>query len=296
VRRLTAWATSGDIVVHALRLVLLLSAVSAHLVAAASEPPLPDKDRFVAEVRARLRTDRALQANYTFIERRQEIQVSKLGKVSADVTKSYEVYPSADPGFTYKRLIAVNGTPISQAELARNDEKHRRDLEHVASSPSERAKQQQDIEKNRREEREAIDELFRVYDIHLVGRETLAGYPTIVGTLDPRPDYQPRSDDGRMMKRFRGRVWAHEFDYQIVKVDLESVEDVTIGWGLLARLRKGAKVTLQRTKVNDEIWLPASLRVVGTGRTLMFRGFRIDSLTEWMGYKKFSVSTEENFK
>ena len=281
---------------HALRLVLLLSAVSAHLVAAASEPPLPDKDRFVAEVRARLRTDRALQANYTFIERRQEIQVSKLGKVTADVTKSYEVYPSADPGFTYKRLIAVNGTPISQAELARNDEKHRRDLEHVASSPSERAKQQQDIEKNRREEREAIDELFRVYDIHLVGRETLAGYPTIVGTLDPRPDYQPRSDDGRMMKRFRGRVWAHEFDYQIVKVDLESVEDVTIGWGLLARLRKGAKVTLQRTKVNDEIWLPASLRVVGTGRTLMFRGFRIDSLTEWMGYKKFSVSTEENFK
>ena len=281
---------------HALRLVLLLSAVSAHLVSAASEQPLPDKDRFVAEVRARLRTDRALQANYTFIERRQEIEVSKLGKVSADVTKSYEVYPSADPGFTYKRLIAVNGTPIPQAELARNDEKHRRDLEHVASSPSERAKQQKDIEKNRREEREAIDELFRVYDIHLVGRETIAGYPTIVGTLDPRPDYQPRSDDGRMMKRFRGRVWAHEFDYQIVKVDLESVEDVTIGWGILARLRKGAKVTLQRTKVNDEVWLPASLRVIGTGRTLMFRGFKIDSVTQWFDYKKFSVSTEENLK
>jgi hypothetical protein len=281
--------------VHALRLTVLLS-LSAHLVAWSSEQPLPDQDHFVAEVRARLRMDRALQANYTFIERRQEIEIGKLGKVSAGVTKTYEVYPSANPGFTYKRLIAVNGTPISPAELARNDEKHRHDLEHVASSPSERAKQQQDIEKNRREEREAIDELFHVYDIRLVGRETLAGYPTIMGTLEPRPDYQPRSDDGRMMKRFRGRVWAHEFDYQIVKVDLESVEDVTIGWGLLARLRKGAKVTLQRTKVNDEIWLPASLRVVGTGRTLIFRGFQIDSLTEWTGYKKFSVSTEENFK
>jgi hypothetical protein len=281
--------------VHALRLAVLLS-LSAHLVASSSAQPLPDEHHFIAEVRARLRMDRALQANYTFIERRQEIEISKLGKVSADVTKSYEVYPSADPGFTYKRLIAVNGAPISQAELARNDEKHRRDVEHVAASPSERAKQQQDIEKNRREEREAIDELFRVYDIHLVGRETLAGYPTIVGTLQPRPDYQPRSDDGRMMKRFRGRVWAHEFDYQIVKVDLESVEDVTIGWGVLARLRKGAKVTLQRTKVNDEIWLPASLRIVGTGRTLIFRGFKIDSLTEWMDYKKFSVSTEENLK
>jgi hypothetical protein len=281
--------------VHALRLAVLLT-LSAHLVAWSSDQSLPDQDHFVAEVRARLRMDRALQANYTFLERRQEIDISKLGKVSAEVTKLYEVYPSADPGFTYKRLIAVNGTPISGAELARNDEKHRRDLERVASSPSERAKQQRDIEKNRREEREAIDELFRVYDIRLVGRERLAGYPTIVGTLEPRPGYQPRSDDGRMMKRFRGRVWAHEFDYQIVKVDLESVEEVTIGWGLLARLRKGAKITLQRTKVNDEIWLPTSLRIVGTGRTLIFRRFTIDSLTEWSDYKRFSVSTEENLK
>jgi hypothetical protein len=282
--------------VHALRHVLLLSLVSAHLFGAASERPLPEKDQFVAEVRARLRSDRALQANYTFVERRQEIEVSKLGKVSANVTKTYEVYPSADPGFTYKRLIAVNGKAIPADELARNDEKHRKDLERAAASSSERAKRQQDVERNRREEREAIDELFRVYDIHLVGRETLAGYPTIVGTLDPRADYQPRSDDGRMMKRFRARVWVHEFEYQLVKIDLESVEDVTIGWGLLARLRKGAKVTLQRTKVNDEVWLPASLHVVGTGRTLIFRGFKIDSLTEWMDYKKFSVRTEENCK
>jgi len=281
--------------VHALRLAVLLS-LSAHLVAWSSEQPLPEKEQFVAEVRARLRMDRALQANYTFTERRQEIEISKLGKVSADVTKTYEVYPSADPGFTYKRLIAVNGTPIPPAELVRNDEKHRRDLERLASSPSERAKQQRDIEKNRREEREAIDELFRVYDIRIVGRETLAGYPTIIGTLDPRPDYQPRSDDGRMMKRFRARVWVHEFEYQLVKVDLESMEDVTIGWGVLARLRKGAKVTVQRTKVNEEIWLPASLRIVGTGRTLIFRGFKIDSRTEWSDYKKFSVSTEENLK
>ena len=281
---------------HALRHVLLLSLVSAPLLAAPSERPLPEKDQFVADVRARLRSDRALQANYTFTERRQEIEVSKLGKVSADVTKTYEVYPSADPGFTYKRLIAVNGKAIPADELARNDEKHRKDLERAAASSSERAKRQQDVERNRREEREAIDELFRVYDIHLVGRETLAGYPTIVGTLDPRPAYKPRSDDGRMMKRFRARVWVHEFDYQLVKVDLEAVEDVTIGWGLLARLRKGANVTLQRVKVNDEIWLPASLHVVGAGRTLMFRGFKIDSLTEWMDYKKFSVRTEENLK
>ena len=280
---------------HALRLALLLG-LSAHLLLASSDPPLPDKDHFVAEVRTRLRFDRALQANYTFLERRQEIEISKLGKVSADVTKTYEVYPSVDPGFTYKRLIAVNGTPIPADELARNDEKHRKDLERVAASPSEQAKQRRDAEQNQREEREAIDEAFRVYTIEMIGRESVAGYPTIVGTLEPRPEYRPRSDDGRMMKRFRARVWIHEFDYQLVKADLQSVDDVTIGWGIVGRLHKGARVSMERTKVNDEVWLPARLRITGTGRALMFRGFRLDALTQWSDYKKFSVNTQENVK
>jgi len=62
--------------VHGLRHALLLGLVSAHLVAAVSEPPLPDKDQFVAEVRARLRIDRALQANHAFTERNQQIEIS----------------------------------------------------------------------------------------------------------------------------------------------------------------------------------------------------------------------------
>ena len=169
------------------------------------------------------------------------------------------MYPSANPGFTYKRLMAVNGTPIPPAELATQRRRSiAQDVERVAASPSERAKQQKDIEENRREERDAIDELFRVYDIHLVGRETLAGYPTIVGTLDPRRDYQPRSDDGRMMKRFRARVWIHELEYQLVKADLESVEDVTYRLGSSRPSAQRREGHLQRTKVNDEVWLPAT--------------------------------------
>ncbi len=60
--------------------------------------PLPEVSAFTAQVRARLRTDRALQAQYTFMERREEIRVSKLGKVKDGPVKVYEVYPSEDPG------------------------------------------------------------------------------------------------------------------------------------------------------------------------------------------------------
>jgi len=257
--------------------------------------PLPEVESFAAQVKARLRTDRSLQASYTFLERRQEVEVSKLGKVSVGSTKTYEVYPSRDPGDTYKRLVAVDGTPIDARELENNDAKHRKDLEAKEGSPEARSKHARDVAEQRREEHEAIEEIFRVYEMRIVGREDLRGYQTVVGTLEPRPSYKPKTDDGQVMKRFRARVWINEADYQLVRVDLEAIDDVTYGWGILARLHKGAKITYERRKVNDEVWLPARLRIIGKGRSVLFRTFAIDSTTEWSEYKKFGVKTEESY-
>ena len=115
--------------------------------------PLPDATAFAAEVKARLRTDRALQAQYTFLERREEIEVSKLGKVSKGSVKEYEVYPSVIPGNTYKRLIKIDGRPLDAAELARNDEKHRKDvLAQMNESPQARRKREQENAKLQAEE------------------------------------------------------------------------------------------------------------------------------------------------
>jgi len=260
-----------------------------------ADAPLPELESFAAEVKARLRSDRALQANYTFLERREEIEVSKLGKVSVGSTKTYEVYPSPDPGDTYKRLVAVDGAPIDASELEKNDAKHRKDLEERQSSPEARAKHARDVAEERRKEHEAIEEIFRVYDIRLVGREVIRGYQTIVGTLEPRPAYKPRTDDGQVMKKFRARVWINEADYQLVRAELEAIDDVTYGWGLVGRLHKGAKITYERRKVNGEVWLPARLHISGTGRAMVFRTFAIDSTTEWSDYKRFGVKTEESY-
>jgi hypothetical protein len=257
--------------------------------------PLPEVESFAAQVKARLRTDRTLQASYTFLERRQEVEVSKFGKVSVGSTKTYEVYPSLDPGDTYKRLVAVDGAPIDARELETNDAKHRKDLEDQEGSPEARAKHARDVAEERQKEHDAIDEIFRVYEMRIVGREDLRGYQTIVGTLEPRPSYKPRIDDGQVMKRFRARVWINEADYQLVRVDLEAIDDVTYGWGILGRLHKGARIIYERRTVNDEVWLPARLRIIGTGRSVLFRTFAIDSTTEWSEYKKFGVKTEESY-
>ena len=70
---------------------------------------------------------------------------STCGKVSAGPVKTYEVYPSVEPGNTYKRLVAVDGVPLKPEELARGDRIHREDVLREAArrereTPQERQK------------------------------------------------------------------------------------------------------------------------------------------------------------
>ena len=254
---------------------------------------LPEVSAFSAQVRARLRSDRALQAQYTFMERREEIDVSKLGKVKEGPVKVYEVYPSEEPGNLWKRLMSVNGKPLSAAELAKNDAVHQKDIfARLNESPAQKAKRAREEAKERAEEKRAIDEIFAGYEITLVRREVVNGYPTILASLEPRKAFKARTDEGKMMKKIRARAWIHETEHQIVRVEIEALEDIGFGMGVVGKLYKGTVGEFVRTKVNGEVWLPARARFTAKGRAL-FRKFAIDSVTEWWDYKKFSVSTTE---
>jgi hypothetical protein len=249
-------------------------------------------------VRKRLMSDRELQSQYTFIERREEIEVSKLGKVSKGPVKTYEVYPSTEPGNTYKRLIAVNGMPVSPAELEKQDRIHREDVlremaKRQRESPADRAKRERREAKERADREAVLDEIFQAYDIRLAGRDVVDGHPALVAMLEPKPRYRPRTDEGELMTKVRARVWISEHDYQVIKGEGEAIDDVTYGWGIVGRLYKGSRAVFERRKVNGEVWLPSRATFTGTGRALLFRRFTIESVTTYSDYKKFSVTTQE---
>lgn len=285
---------------------LSLAALCAGLVAvpgrtaarAQSAEPLPDSRAVAAEVRKRAMTDRELQSQYTFIERREEIEVSKFGKVKKGPVKTYEVYPSVEPGNNYKRLIAVDGKPLSQAELEKQDRKHRDDVlremrKRERETPAERAKRQAREARERAEREAMLDEVLQLFDIRVVGRERIDGHAALVATMEPRPRYRPRTEAGDFMKKIRARVWVSEADYQIIRAEGEMIGDITIGWGIAGRIYKGSRAVFERTRVNDEVWLPSRVTFIGSGRALLFRKFAVDSVTTFSDYRKFTVRTEE---
>lgn len=93
-----------------LALGLLLACAAA--ARAGDEPPaapLPDTQSFLAEMRERLHTDDFLLDQYTFTEKQTERHLDGDGSVNRVTTASYEVYPSAEPGHTYRKLVERDG-------------------------------------------------------------------------------------------------------------------------------------------------------------------------------------------
>jgi hypothetical protein len=265
---------------------------------AAQDRPLPDYETFAAQVRAHLARDEERQSGYTFLERRIEQKLDAAGRSKDEAVKVFEVYPGLPGEDRYRRLIEEDGRPVATDKLAEQDRGRLKDVEAYArklSSSAEREKAARDLEKVRRRYAAAVDDLFRIYDIRMVGRDSIEGHDTIVATLAPRVDAKPQTGDGKIMRHFKGRAWISESDYELVRVEIEAIDTLSFGLGFLARVHKGTVATFQRRKVNDEVWLPERVTWTASARVLLLKSLRLRGMSEFSNYRKFTVGTSTTY-
>lgn len=258
------------------------------------ERPLPDFDTFAAEVKKHLATDEDRQSGYVFTERRTEQKIDGAGRVTSESVKVYEVYPGLPGEERYRRLIEEDGRPTPSEKLAKQDRDRRKQAEEYARRQtvvSERRKESRSQEKARQEYSAAVEDIFRVFDIRMLRREALDGRDTILATLTPRPDARPRTDDGKVMRHFKARAWISESDYELVRVEIEAIDNLSFGFGLLARVHKGTVATYQRRKVNNEVWLPAEVTWTASARVVLLRRLRLRGVSEFSNYRRYGVDT-----
>jgi hypothetical protein len=265
---------------------------------AAQNRPLPDYDTFAAQVKTHLATDEERQSGYMFIETRTEEKLDGTGRPKDESVQVFEVYPGLPGEERYRRLIEENRKPVPQGTLARQDRNRQKEVESYARTVSTIEGRQRDTrqrEKERSQYSAAVDDLFHIFDIHMVRRESLEGRDTIFATLIPKYGVKPQTDDGNVMRHFKARAWISESDYELVRVEIEAIDDLTFGWGLLARVHKGTIATYQRRKVNDEVWLPEQMTLTASARVLLLRRLRLHSVSEYSGYRKFTVDTSTTY-
>ncbi|HXD17643.1 MAG TPA: hypothetical protein VN654_11560 [Vicinamibacterales bacterium] len=278
------------------RVLVLLAAFLA--APAAQERPLPDYDAFAAQVKKHLATDEERQSGYMFVERRTEERLDGSGRSTRESVKVFEVYPGLPGEDRYRRLIEQDGKPVPQGKLAEKDRDRQKEVEAYSrrmSAPTDRQKETQHLQKERRRYESAVDDVFRVYDIQMVRRELVDGHDTILATLTPKRGVKPATDDGKIMQHFKARAWISESDYELVRVEIEALDDLSFGMGLLARIHKGTTAAYQRRKVNGEVWLPAQVTWTASARVLLVRRLRLRGISEFSGYRKFTVDTSTTY-
>jgi hypothetical protein len=264
----------------------------------AQDRPLPDYNTFAAQVKAHLASDEERQSGYMFRERRTEQKLDGNGKITSEKVKVFEVYPGLPGQDRYRRLIEEDGHPLAGDKLAEGDRDRQKDVEAYTrsqASESQRQKAAREQEKDRRRYSAAVDDLFRIYDIRMLRRETIEGHDTILATLTPKADANPQTDDGKIMRNFQARAWVSESDFELVRVEIEAIHDLSFGLGLLARVHKGTVASFERRKVNNEVWLPAKVTWTASGRLLLVRRLRLRGISEFSGYRKFSVDTSTTY-
>ena len=265
---------------------------------AAQDRPLPDYETFAAQVKTHLATDEERQSGYVFLERRTEQKLDGSGRAKDESVKVFEVYPGLPGEDRYRRLIEEDGKPVPQGRLALHDRERQKQVESYAMEVSTSAGLQRETrqrEKERRQYSAAVDDLFRIYDIHMVRRDSLEGHDTIVATLTPKDGAKPQTDDGKIMRHFKARAWISESDYELVRVEIEAIDDLSFGLGLLARVHKGTIATYQRRKVNNEIWLPETVTWTASARVLLLKRLRLRGVEEFSDYRKFTVDTSTTY-
>ncbi len=251
---------------------------------AQEEPrPLPDLQTFLREFRKSLHTDDLLLGDYTYTEKHTTTQLDSNNKPKKTEVNVFQVLPGTCERPGYRRQIVKDGVPVSQKELDSNKIRNRR-----GPPFRRRPKNCEDRLKN---ENNVLDDLFGVYDIRIVGRETVGGQSVLVVTFKPRPIYKTKTREGGIMKHVAGRAWVSEEDHQLARIEAEFIDTLSIGFGMLAKLQKGTRISAERHKFNEEVWLPARTEVSVGARIFMLKGFNIQEIVEYSDHKKFSVDT-----
>jgi hypothetical protein len=260
---------------------------------------LPDPVLFLQEARKQLATDDERQSGYVYAQTRREETVDKHGRATkASVTVS-ESYPGLPGKERWERITVDNGRTVPPDELAARDRKRQEEAEdyarRAAREPAkERARLARAKADEARERAEVIDEIFRVYDMQMLGRQTIAQHDTIAFSLTPRRNVKPRTRDGRIMQHFAGRVWLSETDHELIKLEVEAIDTASIGFGLLARVHKGSKLAFERRKIG-EVWLPAVASYSFSARVGLVAVMRRRVSAEFSNYRSFNVDTATTY-
>jgi hypothetical protein len=257
----------------------------AFLIMAAVLPGAENPREIVRRSTEENRRNEKLTESYTFIERQDERGFDSRGRAQRHAVKSYDV--TLTEGSPYRRLIARDDKPLPPDEERAERQKLEKSIaQRRSETPAQREKRLADWRHKREREREFLREVPDAFDFRMAGEETLGGRRVYVIDATPRGDFKPRSNDGKLLTKMKGRLWIDAETYDWAKAEAQTVDTISFG-GFALRVGPGTRFTLDQVRVNGEIWLPKQVTVTYQARLLLFKKLAGQVDYTYSDYKKF---------
>ena len=184
-------------------------------------------------------------------------------------------------GTPYERLVARNGKPLSA-----DAEKHEQEkFEKTQVQRQNELKGQHDNRVRKwKEETRFLEEAPDAFVFTLLPDVEINGRPTYVIECKPKPGFVPREDRSKMFQKIEAKAWVDKQDLQIVKLEADTLDPVSIGW-VLARIGRGTHMELEQMRLNDSDWVLKKLSIEGRAKIMLVDNKQLDETVTYSDYK-----------
>jgi len=165
------------------------------------------------------------------------------------------------------RTLLLHGQPLNAEERKQDEERMRK----LMNSEEERAQRAKRV----KEDSEKGQQMFRAipdaFDFKYDGTED--GFVRL--TFYPKANYDPPNRDLKVFRSMTGSILIDPEQNRLARIDGKLFEDVTFGWGLLARLNKGGTFRVTQRQVAPGHWEIVGLDVNMSGHAIFFKNISV---------------------
>jgi len=260
-----------------------------------SQVKLPDLKQLFEEIDANQKQIDKLKENYAGTRVEEETQYDKSGQVTKQEINEYTFfYLSGDEVST---LVKKDGKPLGAEEQKKEDENTQKRITEIQkeqkkkAEKDEKAKEEGKQKQHKDDDDPGIEVFLRASQFVNPRRERFRGQDVLVFDFEPNPEYKAKTMVEKLIKDLAGVIWVDEQAKQVVRLEAYFVGDFHLAGGLLASVNRGTGFVFEQAYLNNEVWLPTYQEAHIGARVLLVKGFRMNEITRYSDYKRFSVET-----
>jgi hypothetical protein len=235
---------------------LLVQGVLSH-----AEPALPDAKEVMARVlrRASALAKESDGQKYLYLKQTRTEELNSRGETIRSTEKIYRVIQIQ--GWSFARLVKVQGRDLSPAELQQQDEKERAFRAKITG---------RDPQKSREGQAPWLSpEIVARYEFTVLSNEVHQARTMLVVGFQPKLTNPEKSIQDRLFNRIAGRLWVDSEDAEVARLEVGLVEEFSLGWlGALGSL-KHCDLHLERLRLPDGTWVDQQQTLLLVGRKLL---------------------------